>query len=61
MAEDFCSKKGAVDSVDVPPAVPGVHVERDLRSRVLVNQDGLVPFILVSSSNIAVTFHTVTP
>jgi hypothetical protein len=33
-AEDFCSKEVAVDSVDVPPAVPGVRVEHDLRSGV---------------------------
>ena len=33
-AEDFCSKEGAVDSVDVPPAVPGGRMECDLHSGV---------------------------
>ena len=58
-AEDFCSKEGAVDSVDEPPAVPGVREERDLRSGVF-GEPGR-PFSLVPSSNIAVTFHTVIP
>jgi hypothetical protein len=60
-AEDFCLKEGAVDSVDVPPAVPGYAWNATSIAGFSANQDGLMTFSLVPSSNIAVTFHTVTP
>ncbi len=39
-AEDFCSKEGAVDSVDEPPAVPGVRVDATSVAGFSANQDG---------------------
>ena len=61
MAEDFCSKGEQLTQSTCLLPYPGSAWNATSIAVFLANQDGLMTFSLVPSSNIAVTFHTVTP
>ena len=60
-AEDFCSKGEQLTQSTCLLPYPGSAWNATSIAGFLANQDGLMTFSLVPSSNIAVTFHTVTP
>ncbi len=59
-AEDFCSKGEQLTQSTCLLPYPGSAWNATSIAGLVANQDGLMTFSLVPSSNIAVTFHTVT-
>jgi hypothetical protein len=61
LAEDFCSKGEQLTQSTCLLPYPGVAWNATSIAGFSANQDGLMTFSLVLSSNIAVTFHIATP